>query len=113
MRPVATNMKHIGLMRFLVPAFCLVAIGGCATKPIKSSLVQVYQEGRPPEKPYDKVRILTYADWPGKETKAMNYFLRKAEKENADAVIILPSEGGGIGGLGYKKRWRALAIKWK
>ena len=106
-------MKAFSLIRLLVFAISILAIASCATKPIKSPLIQVFQEGQTPDKPYEKVRVLTYADWPGKETKAMNYFIRKAEKEKADAIIMLASEGGGIGGLGYKKPWRAMAIKWK
>lgn len=110
---MASNMKYVGFLRVVVFAVFIASVAGCATKAYKSPLIQIYQEGQTPEKPYEKVKILTYADWPGKETKAMNYFQKKAEKEKADAVILLPSEGGGIGGLGYKKRWRAQAIKWK
>ena len=106
-------MKQSLPLRLIVTALAGVLIAGCATKPIQSPFIKVYQEGETPDKPFERLKILTYADWPGKETKAMNYFIKKAEKEKADAIIMLASEGGGIGGLGYKKRWRAQAIKWK
>jgi len=103
--------------RFLIPS-CLLAVlfgmllSSCGTTPIKSDLISVYKEGEKPEKPYEKVKLLTYVDWAGKEKKALNYFIRKAEKENADAIILLPHENAGIFGLPSKYRFKALAIRW-
>ena len=92
-------------------------LAGCATKPVKSNLVEIIPEGTTPTRKYTKVKLLYNVNWSSKETDAMNYFVKKAEALGADAIIIQPKENEGFkvypfGKVGYKYRYKALAVKW-
>jgi hypothetical protein len=96
----------------------MLLVTGCQTQLVQSDLVEVYKEGTTPTRPYERVKLLYTVNWSSAETDAMNYFIRKAEKLGADAIIVLPHENEGfkvypLGKIGYKYRYKALAIKWK
>jgi PBP1b-binding outer membrane lipoprotein LpoB len=90
----------------------LVALlmAGCASHHIRQSpLVSYYDSNNLPTRPYEKIKLLATHDYLRNRNDVVNKFTSKAERLNADAIIMYPVEEAVIG----KSLYKAVAIKWK
>lgn len=94
------------LKRILLVALLLIV--SCKTTVNTSTWIKVYEAPNEPTKPFSRVKVLATHDFLWNKNKVVNKFISKAERENADAIILYSTEESKIG----KSLYKAVAIKW-
>jgi hypothetical protein len=90
--------------------FAMLIAAGCSSPPINTNTwVKIYNEPVEPTRPYVRVKLLATHDYLRNRNDVLNKFISKAERINADAIIVYPVEEATIG----KSLYKAEAIKWK
>ena len=100
----------------------LFALVGCESVPVAfdgvkreaKTQIDVYMNGKKPEKPYKVIAAFAERDGPEREASRQNSFIAQAKKLGADGIIINSVDSGGVAygpfGGGSKAMFRATAI---
>jgi len=127
---VSVLVKTLIIMKFQINILVvgLLLLAGCVTAPnntvfdttkrAPTTAVDIFREGRKPQKPYTEIGELSQEYFVGEDAVVMKGFVEAAKRRGADGIIMLPGRDGAykldlFGRSGNRYVWHAIMIAWK